>query len=163
MLTDPSGATLDQIKPYVINAKMDEYQTLLQQKEEKLQTLKDSGVDATYIQLYENVLNQSKAQAAQGEATNAIALLNSLPASDEPVTSNWELLFFPAVGVLTALVVVFGFVFMRARGKIKYVNLVIEDQIKDLEGLTLRASKVDRTFSSSLESVKDKLKSLVGM
>jgi hypothetical protein len=45
----------------------------------------------------------------------------------------------------------------------QYVLLVIEDQIKDLEGLTLRASKVDRSISSSLESVKDRLKSITGM
>jgi hypothetical protein len=52
---------------------------------------------------------------------------------------------------------------LRARGKNSYVQLVIEDQIKDLEGLTLRASRVDRTISSSLEGIKDRLKSLVGM
>jgi hypothetical protein len=61
------------------------------------------------------------------------------------------------------LVVVAGFLFLRARGKVKYVLLVLEDQIKDLEGLTLRASKLDRTIASSLDSVKDRLKSLVGM
>jgi hypothetical protein len=41
--------------------------------------------------------------------------------------------------------------------------MVLEDQIRDLEGLTLRASRVDRTISTSLESVKDRLKSVVGM
>ena len=43
-----------------------------------------------------------------------------------------------------------------------YDKLVIEDQIKDLEGLTLRASKIDKNISVSLESVKERLKSLVG-
>jgi hypothetical protein len=61
------------------------------------------------------------------------------------------------------LAAVFGLMFLRVRGKIKYVLLVLEDQIKDLEGLTLRASKLDRTIASSLDSVKDRLKSLVGM
>jgi hypothetical protein len=69
----------------------------------------------------------------------------------------------PAIGIAAAAAVVFAFMFMRARGKSSYVQLVIEDQIKDLEGLSLRASKIDRTFSSSLESVKDRLKNLVGM
>jgi hypothetical protein len=49
------------------------------------------------------------------------------------------------------------------RGKASYFQLVVEDQIKDLEGLTLRISKIDRASSSSLESVKDRLKRLVGM
>jgi hypothetical protein len=46
---------------------------------------------------------------------------------------------------------------------VSYLQLVVEDQIKDLEGLTLRASKIDRAMASSLESVKDRLKRLVGM
>jgi hypothetical protein len=53
--------------------------------------------------------------------------------------------------------------FMRIRGKISYMNLVVEDQIKDLEGLTMRASKIDRSLSSNLDSVKERLKRLVGM
>lgn len=162
-LTDLTGNTLDQIKPSVISAEMDAYRVLLEQKEDKLLDLKESGVAAGYIQLYENVLNQSKLIAAQGYADNAVALLNSLPTSNEPVTSNWEILFFPAVGVLAAIVVVLLLVFMRARGKLSYITMVVEDQIKDLEGLTLRTSKIDRTISSNLDSVKERLKNVVGM
>jgi hypothetical protein len=162
-LSSAGGDVLDQIKPNVVNAKVDEYQNLLKKKEEKLQTLKDSGVATGYIELFENVVNQSKAEAAQGYVDNAIALLNGLNVSNEPVSSVMESLFLPIIGILAALAVALGFVLMRARGKIKYVLLVLEDQIKDLEGLTLRASKIDRTISSSLESVKDRLKSLVGM
>jgi len=57
----------------------------------------------------------------------------------------------------------FAFLFMRNRGKVSYFKLVVEDQIKDLEGLTLRASKIDRTISSNLSSIEDRLKRLVGM
>jgi hypothetical protein len=162
-LTDPSGTTLDQIRPAVISAEMDEFRVLFQQKEEKLQSLKDSGVAQGYINLYSNVLNQSQSIAAQGDSDSAIALLNSLPNSNEPVTSNWELLFFPAVGALAAIVIILALVFMRARGKLSYITLVVEDQIKDLEGLTLRTSKIDRTISSNLDSVKERLKNVVGM
>jgi hypothetical protein len=162
-LTDPSGTTLDQIRPAVISAEMDEFRVLLEQKEEKLQSLKDSGVAQGYINLYSNVLNQSQSIAAQGDSDSAIALLNSLPNSNEPVTSNWELMFFPAVGALAAIVIILALVFMRARGKLSYITLVVEDQIKDLEGLTLRTSKIDRTISSNLDSVKERLKNVVGM
>jgi hypothetical protein len=162
-LTDLTGNTLDQIKPSVISAEMDEYRVLLEQKEEKLADLIASGVAAGYIKLYENVLNQSKLEAAQGYADNAVALLNALPTSNEPVTSNWEILFFPAVGILAAIVIVLLLVFMRTRGKLSYITLIIEDQIKDLEGLTLRTSKIDRTISSNLDSVKERLKNIVGM
>jgi uncharacterized protein YceK len=162
-LSSPGGEVLDNIKPYVVNAQVDEYQTLLAQKEDKLQSLKDNGVAPAYVELFSNVIDQAKAEAAQGYVDNAVALLHSLDVSNEPISSTMETLFLPIIVVLAALAVVFGFVFMRARGKIKYVAMVLEDQIKDLEGLTLRASKIDRTLSSSLDGVKDRLKSLVGM
>lgn len=162
-LYGPAGETLDNIKVSVLSAEMDEFQTILLQKEEKLQSLKDSGAAQSYIELYENVLTESKAQAELGNVESAIGMLNTLSVSNEPVASYVEGLFLPSVGILIAVSVVLGFMFIRGRGKMQYVRLVIEDQIKDLEGLTLRASKVDRSISSSLESVKDRLKSIIGM
>jgi hypothetical protein len=113
--------------------------------------------------MYENMLNQSEALNNAGLTEEAIALLNAIPSSGEPMGSALEMILLPAIGVAAAAAVIFAFMFLRARGKNSYVQLVIEDQIKDLEGLTLRASRVDRTISSSLESVKDRLKNLVGM
>ncbi|MBN1245359.1 hypothetical protein JXA31_07180 [Candidatus Bathyarchaeota archaeon] len=162
-LYGPAGETLDNIKVKVVTAEMNEYQTILLQKEEKLQSLKDSGVAPGYIQLYENVLNESRVQASLGNVESAIGMLNTLSVSNEPASSAVEGLFLPVVGVLVAVAVVFGFMFMRGRGKMQYVLMVLEDQIRDLEGLTLRASRVDRTISTSLESVKDRLKSVIGM
>jgi hypothetical protein len=162
-LSSSGGDVLDQIKPVVVNAKVDVYQTLLGQKEEKLQSLKDSGVAAGYIEIFENVVTRAKAEAAQGYVDNAVALLHSLDVSNEPISSSVEMFFLPAIGILAAAAVAFVFLFMRARGKIKYVAMVLEDQIKDLEGLTLRASKIDRTISSSLTTIEDRLKRLVGM
>ena len=99
----------------------------------------------------------------RGQVTNAIALLNQLNISDEPASSATQALFLPVAGVLAAVAVIFAILFMRIRGKVSYFQLVVEDQIKDLEGLTLRASKIDRAMASNLDSVKDRLKRLVGM
>jgi hypothetical protein len=161
-----AGATtdiLDAIQVTVLTAGADEYQNLYNQKEDKLQELINSGVAAGYINLYSNMLNQSKALVSKGYVNEAIALLNAIPSSGEPMGSALEMIMIPAIGIAAAAAVVFAFMFLRARGKNSYVQLVIEDQIKDLEGLTLRASRVDRTISSNLEGIKDRLKSLVGM
>ena len=162
-LYGPSGETLDNIRLTVVTAEMGEYQTVLSQKEEKLRSLKESGVAPGYVQLYENVVEESKNQAQLGNVDSAIALLNTLSFSSEPAAPLLEGLFFPAVGILIAVSVVLGVMFVRGRGKLQFIVLTIEDQIKDLEGVTLRASKVDRTLSSSLESVKERLKSITGM
>jgi hypothetical protein len=164
-LLGPTSEILDHIKVDVITVVMEEYQIALTQKEEKLQSLKDGGVHPGYIELYESILNQSRTDAAQGNLDGAFALLDTLEVSNEPVIaiSYMEVLFFPAVGILAATTAVFGLMFIRGKGKIRYILLVLEDQIRDLEGLTLRASRIDRTISASLESVKDRLKNIVGM
>lgn len=162
-LYGPAGETLDNIKVRVVTAEMEQFDTVYAQKAEKLQSLKDSGVAPGYIELYENVLNESRVQAEQGNVESALGMLNALSVSNEPASSAIEGLFLPLLGVLVAVSVVLGFMFIRGRGKMQYILLVLEDQIRDLEGLTLRASRVDRTISTSLESVKDRLKSIVGM
>jgi hypothetical protein len=162
-LSSSGGDVLDQIKPNVVNAAMDEYNKLLAQKEDKLQSLKDSGVAAGYVELFQNVIEQAQALAAAGYVDNAVALLNALAVSSEPASSLMEAIFLPLIIALAVVAAAVGFLLLRTRGRIKYVLLVLEDQIKDLEGLTMRASKIDRTLSSSLDSVKDRLKSLVGM
>jgi hypothetical protein len=162
-LYGPAGETLDNIKVRVVTAEMEKFDTVYAQKAEKLQSLKDSGVAPGYIELYENVLNESRVQAEQGNVESAIGMLNALSVSNEPASSAIEGLFLPLLGVLVAVSVVLGFMFIRGRGKMQYILLVLEDQIRDLEGLTLRASRVDRTISTSLESVKDRLKSIIGM
>jgi hypothetical protein len=162
-LYSPAGEILDNIKVRVVTAEISEYDTVLLQKEEDLQSLKDSGVAAGYIELYENVLNESKVQADLGNVESAIAMLDTLSVANPPASSTVEGLFLPVVGVLVVVAALFGFMFVRGRGRIQYVMMVLEDQIRDLEGLTLRAARVDRTISTSLESVKDRLKSVVGM
>ena len=162
-LYGPAGETLDLIEVRVVTAETSEYETLFLEKEDELRSLKESGVDPGYLELYENVLNESKIQADEGYVEAAIGMLNTLDVDDVPAYSTVEGLFLPVVGALVAIVVVFGIMFLRGRGRIQYVMMVLEDQIRDLEGLTLRASRVDRTISTSLESVKDRLKSIVGM
>ena len=162
-LSGETGDVLDAIEGYILTAGADEYQNLYDQKEDRLQSLIDSGVASGYTEMYENMLNQSQALVNKGYVDEAIALLNAIPSSGEPIGSALEMIMLPAIGIAGVAAVVFAIMFLRARGKNSYTRMVIEDQIQDLEGLTLRAQRVDRTISSSLESVKDRLKSLVGM
>ena len=163
-LTSASGGeAIDQINVLATTANLAAFNVLYDQQEAKLKSLISNGVAQGYIDIYINVLNASKTIATQGDVNDAMALLNGLNVSSEPVSSTMEMLFLPIAGVLAAVAVVFVVLFLKVRGKVSYFQLVVEDQIKDLEGLTLRASKIDRAMSSNLESVKDRLKRLVGM
>jgi hypothetical protein len=162
-LYGPSGTVLDRITIAATSAKMNTYLSLFNQKNAELNQLISSGVDQGYIALYTNVLNASKTVADGGQIDGAIALLNGLDTSSAPAGSTMQMLFLPLVGVMAAVAVIFAVLFLRVRGKVGYFQLVVEDQIKDLEGLTLRAAKIDRAMSANLDSVKDRLKNLIGM
>lgn len=161
-LKDPSGTILDQIKPDITDGKIDTYNTLLKEKQNKLSSLQSSGAPPSFVQVYSNTIDVSKTVAQQGFADSAIAMLNGLNVPD-PASATMEILFIPLVVVFAVIAGIFGFLFMKIRGKVSYFQLVVEDQIKDLEGLTMRAAKIDRSMSANLESVKDRLKRLVGM
>ncbi len=157
------GLPLAQISVWSVGSQMAAFLTLYSQQNSELNHLVSSGVNSGYTQLYKTFLNESLAVADAGDVADATAMLNNLNPSNAPPSSATQALFLPVAGVLAAVAVVFAFLFMRIRGKISYFQLVVEDQIKDLEGLTMRAKKIDRTMSSNLESVKDRLKRLVGM
>ena len=162
-LYGPSGTVLQQITVLATSAAMAGFLTLYGQKEANLKSLISSGVAAGYTSLLSTVLAQAEAEATAGDVTGATNLLNAINTSNAPAGSTLQVLFLPLIAVVAVIAVVFAFMFMRVRGKVSYIQLVVEDQIKDLEGLTLRISKIDRQSSSSLESVKDRLKRLVGM
>jgi hypothetical protein len=162
-LYGPSGTVLQQITVYATTAAMASFLTLYGQKEANLKSLISSGVAAGYTSLLSTVLAQAEAEATAGDVTGATNLLNAINTSNAPAGATMQMLFLPLIVVVAVIAVVFAFMFMRVRGKVSYFQLVVEDQIKDLEGLTLRISRIDRQTSSSLESVKDRLKRLVGM
>ena len=160
-LTSPGGELLDQIKYEVLDAEIDEFRNLLQKRNDKLETLKDSGVAPGYIELYEDILDQAEVQAELGFVDEAITLLDVLLVDQEPVSSTIETLFLPILAGLAIGLVAIGFLYIRARSNRGYVLSVIEDQIKDLEGLALRVSKLDRALGSRLDSMKERLKKLI--
>jgi len=167
-LTDPVGNQLDKVAVSVVDAKINQFDTLYATAANTVETMRANGVDPAYIALYQSVIDGAMNQANQGLVDNAIGILSQLAATQgsvSPTSTNTPLestLFLPAVISLAVIVVIMGFLFMRARGKVNYDKMVIEDQIKDLEGLTLRAQKIDKNISVSLNSVMERLKSLVG-
>lgn len=162
-LTDPSGSTLDSITYNITDSSINNYNNLLSQEQSQLSHLQSQNVDPGYTQVFQNVITQSQALASAGLTDQAAAMLNGLSTSAQPVGAGITFIYIPLIAVFAVIAVLFIFMFMRTRSKVNYFHLVVEDQIKDLEGLTLRASKIDRTMASNLDSVKDRLKRLVGM
>jgi len=163
-LTDSGSNTLDSVSITVSDNKIDAFDLQVTAAQATIQTMTNNGVDQSYIALYQALVDLSTFQATQGLVDSGSAVLTQLQSAPAPGSANAPVeasLFYPAVIALVVIVVLVGFMFVRARGKVSYSKLVIEDQIKDLEGLTLRAQRIDKNLTVSLESVKDRLKSLV--
>ncbi len=166
-LTDQTNNQLDKISVNIVDAAITDFSNKLASARAEYQTLSDQAIDQAYLNLYQTVINQATSQANSGLVDSAIGTLDQLSQAESaaaPSTTSTPIeatLFLPAVIVLVIIVVLVAFLMVKARGKVSYDKLVIEDQIKDLEGLTLRASKVDRNLTVSLESIKDRLKNLV--
>ena len=160
-LNSPSGELLDRIKYEVLDAEIDQFRNLLEKRTDKLETLKDSGVAPGYLEIYEGLLDQAEVQAELGFVDEAINLLDVLLVDQEPVSSTTETLFLPILIGLAIGLVAIVFLYIKSRSNRGYVLTVIEDQIKNLEGLTLRVSKLDRALGSRLDSIKERLKTLI--
>ena len=166
-LTDTSGNQLDKVNVNIVDAALNDFSNKLASAQAEYQTLSSQGVDQAYLNLYQTIVTGATAQASSGLVQSAIGTLDQLVAAvnaGTPSSTGTPIeatLFLPAVIVLVVVVVLVVFMFVRARGKVSYDKLIIEDQIKDLEGLTLRAAKVDRNLAASLDSIKDRLKNLV--
>ncbi len=160
-LDGPEGIDYDDISTTVIDNRIDSYRFLLGQKRAELQEYQDTGVDPAYIQLYENFVALSEQQAEQGLVDNAIDLLATLEVDSTPVETgpSWkEQYFLPAVGGLALLAIIGIFLFIRTNSKLGFVKMVVEDQIREMEALQSRASRIDRNLASRLDEINSRLK-----
>jgi len=160
-LDGPIGTEYDLISINIIDSAIDDYRFLLGQKEAELQDYIDSDVDPAYIQLYENFVALAEEEAGQGLVTSATNLLTNLEVEAPPVQTGpsfMERYFLPAVSGLFVISVLGVFMFIRTNSRLGFIKMVIEDQIREMEAIQSRASRIDRTLAQRLDEINDRLK-----
>jgi len=161
----PDGSGLDGISLSVIDDEIDEYRNLLKGKEEELQSLEEKGVAPGYVDIYETMLNYARNRAEEGFVQSAMNILNRLGGEGAPIVTRsiGETLFLPVTSVLGVLAVVLLVLMMRSRGKAENLEMIIEDQIREIEGLKIRAGRVDKSLESELDEISERLKNYRGL
>jgi hypothetical protein len=160
-LIGPAQTLYDEITINVIDNRIDDYRRLRSQKEAELVQYRQTSVDPAYVQLYEKFLNIAISEAELGLVDNAINLMNNLQVEAPPVETgpSWqEQYFLPAVGALAVLFILSVVLFMRSRSRLGFVTMLVEDQIREMEALQSRASRVDRGLAQRLQEINDRLK-----
>jgi hypothetical protein len=161
LLKDSGKTTLDSITPKITDNVINDFNNRMAEKRETLANLKGSGVDAGFLDIYTKVLNQAQAAADAGLADNAVAMLKSLDGLSPPTASSM-MIVLALVAVFAVMAALFGLMYFRNRGKAGYIKMMVEDQIKDLEGASMRAQRIDRNMAANLASIKQRLESAVG-
>ncbi len=160
-LDGPVGTDYDSVSINVIDSEIDDYRFLKSQKQAELQNYLDSDVDPAYIQLYENFVALADEEASEGLVESAINLLSNLEVEAPPVQTGPSLsekYFLPAVGGLLAVSIIGVFMFIRTNSRLGFVKMIVEDQIREMEAIQSRASRIDRPLASRLDEINDKLK-----
>jgi hypothetical protein len=162
-LTGPDGSLLSEIALTVIDSEIDGYRYYLAQRQADLEGYTETQVDPAFISLFESLVALAEVQAEAGFVGTAQSILESIDIDIPPIRTEatfQEKYFLPAVGGLGALVVILGVSFFRANGRLSFTRMIVEDQIRELEGLTLRASRTDRNLGQKLQEINDKLKEM---
>jgi len=160
-LDGPVGTDYDDITVTVIDNKIDDYRFLLNQKQTELQEYEAGNVDPAYIQLYENFVALAEQQAELGLVDSAIDLLNNLEVEAPPVETgpSWmETYFLPAVGGLTVVAIIGIVLFARTNSRLGFLKMIVEDQIREMEALQSRASRIDKNLAQRLDEINNRLK-----
>jgi hypothetical protein len=164
-LTGPDGSLLDEIALTVIDSEIDGYRYYLGQRLADLEGYLETQVDPAFTGLFESLIALAEAEAEAGFVGTAQSILESIDIDIPPIRTEatfQEKYFLPVVGGLGALVVILGILFFKANGRLSFTKMIVEDQIRELEGLTLRASRTDRNLGQRLQEINDKLKELEG-
>jgi hypothetical protein len=160
-LDGPIGTGYDLISINVIDSAIDDYRFLLGQKEAELQDYIERDVDPAYIQLYENFVALAEEEARVGLVNSATNLLVNLEVEAPPVQTGpsfMEKYFIPVVGGLFVVSVLGVFMFIRTNSRLGFIKMIIEDQIREMEAIQSRASRIDRTLAQRLDEINDRVK-----
>ncbi|MBN2336528.1 hypothetical protein JXL21_13300 [Candidatus Bathyarchaeota archaeon] len=160
-LIGPDETELDSITVNIIDSRIDDYNLLLSQRQGELADYRNSNVDPAYIELFEKFMEVAKSEAQLGLVDSAIELLTNLEVEAPPVQTgpSWmEQYFLPAVGGLAVLFILSLVLFLRTRSKLGFVTMIVEDQIREMEALQMRASRIDRNLAQRLTEINERLK-----
>jgi hypothetical protein len=159
---------LDRITFNVIDGEIKDYRDLLSAKEMVVANMTNRNVVHQYVSLSENIIVKARNEASIGFVDKAKSLLNLMPTNTDGLPLEYspsitETMFIPVAGGLSVLVILSAVLFARSRRRMGYILNVLEEQVKDLEGLVMKVSRVDKSISTRLETLRDRLRNLVGV
>ena len=134
------------------------YDALLQSKLEKLDSI---SMEGKYNSLALEIVSEAEYLTTFGLYDDAIKLLNTIPDSDYPAPPSTTTLFIIASVILGITTIAFALLFIRTRSSSSYMSSSVSEKADKLDLLLIKASRIDKSLSDDLETIKRELKELV--
>ena len=134
------------------------YDALLQSKLEKLNSI---SMEGKYNSLALEIVSEAEYLTTFGLYDDAIKLLNTIPDSDYPAPPSTTTLFIIASVILGITTIAFALLFIRTRSSSSYMSSSVSEKADKLDLLLIKASRIDKSLSDDLETIKRELKELV--
>ena len=134
------------------------YDALLQSKLEKLNSI---SMEGKYNSLALEIVSEAEYLTTFGLYDDAIKLLNTIPDSDYPAPPSTTTLFIIASVILGITTIAFALLFIRTRSSSSYMSSSVSEKADKLDLLLIKASRIDKSLSDDLETIKRELKELI--
>jgi len=155
------GSIIDWIKHQVVDSDILSFEETLSQKKQVLESVEDKAVEE-YLSLANGIVNLAESFAEKGNIQLASTLLELIPSSAEdiplkPIKPLHEVAM-PFIAIVLAAAFAGAILLWKRTGsQLDYVKSITREQVRNLEALLVRASRVDRALASELEALKRRL------
>ncbi|MDP2719523.1 MAG: hypothetical protein Q8P44_06825 [Dehalococcoidia bacterium] len=159
-LTLASGVLSETKSIEVIDKAIENYTIILKEKQT---LLKEQTGEPKYVELITGVIARAQTVADEGHPDLAIEILNEIPNRGWPQSPRSLLIVYGGAGLLGILALLFFMMMFRAKGEIGYTRQALEDEVKRLDIINIRASRLgDRGLIDELKKAKEELERISG-
>ncbi len=154
-LKTASGSINDERKMDAIDKSIETYQATLVAKRK---VVEGSSGEASFVGLIGALVKEAQALAAKGDTDGGAALLKAIPDRGWPQPPASNMMMYAIIGVVAIMALIFLVLMIKSRGTASYSRGVIEDQVKRLDVVSVKAGRLgDKVLLQEINSVKEEL------
>ncbi len=155
VLSSGSGTIKDTKSAKAIDKSIETYNNVFAQKRSVVEGL---SLDPFILNLVAAMVKEAQGLATAGNTDAATAILNDIPDKGWPQAATSSGMLWIFIIALAVIALLLAFLMIKGRGSAGYTKGVIEDQVKKLDVVSVKAGRLgDKVLVQEINSVKDEL------
>ncbi|MEM2211671.1 MAG: hypothetical protein QW372_01285 [Nitrososphaerales archaeon] len=153
-----SGAELDRKEVRVTDKTIIQYSNLVMEKSKLVNT---TITDPNFAALYNSIINLAKKYSSIGDVNRAIEILELLPKREGfPPPREDTSIYLYGIGGLGGIVVILAILLMRSRSYSSFILREVDEQVRQLDTLLIRLTRIDKSLAGEVNNIKEKLQKI---